>query len=476
MGEEISESHFTETDFRIFQEQLERESIQLKQWFEQKRFSQAPERCGFELEAWLVDQDFRPAARNHEFIDLLKDPDVTPELANFNIEFNYTPQDLAGSGLQRIHQDMHQRWHRSQVLAQELGMQLVVIGILPTVRPSDLTPENLSSLHRYRLLNEQILKLREGRPLRLDIQGADILRMQQNDVMLESAATSFQIHYQIPLAVSRRSYNAAIIASAPLLGISANSPFLFGKDLWQETRIPLFEQSVEVGGYEPGSHGPMRRVTFGSGYANESLFECFQENLLHYPVLLPSKRPASRQYFEHLRMHNGTLWRWNRPLIGVVGDQYHLRIEHRAIPAGPTIVDCVANAAMFYGLVHQLSHATIAPEHEIPFSIARDNFYSAAQKGLQTQLIWKGGIKHSIRSLVLRELLPAAAEGLQALSVAPRSIGYYLDIIEKRVQTGMNGAAWQRGFVEKYGADMTKLTAVYIENQNSGLAVHEWEI
>ena len=207
------------------------------------------------------------------------------------------------------------------------------------------------------------------------------------DVMLESATTSFQIHFQVPLDLAVRVYNASIIASAPMVAISANSPFMFNKDLWSETRIRLFEQSVEVGGYEDGSHGPMRRVTFGSGYARESLYECFFENLEHYPVLLPTLFDDEVEELSHLRLHNGTLWRWNRPLIGVDNGDYSLRIEHRVVPAGPSIIDAVANAAFYYGLTYELSFMEQAPEQQMGFDRARDNFYNAARLGLDSQII-----------------------------------------------------------------------------------------
>ena len=314
------------------------------------------------------------------------------------------------------------------VWQHSLDSQLVMIGILPTVRDEDLTMGNISASKRYQALNDQVLRLREGRPLELDIHGHEVLRTQH------------------------------------MVAVSANSPYLFGKQLWDETRIPLFEQSVELGGYEPGAHGPMRRVTFGSGYVRESVFELFHENLEHYPVLLPMLFDSDISEMNHLRLHNGTLWRWNRPLIGIDENGYHLRIEHRVVPAGPSIIDGVANAAFYYGLAYFLSHRPTAPESQLPFEFARDNFYHAAQHGLDMQ------------TLILDTLLPMAQRGLEQLNIDQRDIDLYLGTIETRTKNNCNGAAWQRAFVAKYGLNMQDLTKAYLEHQNSGVPVHDWSL
>jgi hypothetical protein len=369
---------------------------------------------------------------------------------------------------------MQQLWDRGNHTAHAMDCHLAMIGILPTVRQSDLSMAHISAMKRYAALNEQVLRLRDGKPLRLNIHGVDVLHAEHNDVMLESATTSFQIHLQVPLENAMRAYNASIILSAPLVAVSANSPFLFGKDLWAETRIPLFEQSVEVGGYGGVAHGPLRRVTFGSGYARKSMLEVFMENLDHYPVLLPELIDEPLEKFANLRLHNGTLWRWNRPLIGIDNGKHHLRIEHRVVPAGPSIIDSIANAALYYGLVNFYTHCEIAPEVQLPFEIARDNFYHAAQHGLDASLVWADGKKHPVRHLVLDKMLPLAYGGLADLGIDKSDADRYLGIIESRVKNNCNGAAWQRAFVAKHGTDMRALIEAYVERQNSGAPVHEW--
>ncbi|MCF6212244.1 MAG: glutamate-cysteine ligase family protein [Gammaproteobacteria bacterium] len=476
MGQEIDDARFSQQDFTTFQQRLAEETALLAERFQQGRFDPGSPVAGFELETWLVDAQLRPAPVNARFIERLGDPLVSPELATFNVEFNIHPLPLGGHILSQMASGLQQAWQQARQTAHEMQLELAMIGILPTVRDADLSPANLSAMNRYHALNTEILRLRGGRPLRLDIHGHDILRAEHSDVMLESATTSFQIHLQVAPELAVRAYNASIIASAPLVAVSANSPYLFGHDLWAETRIPLFEQSVEVGGYEEDAHGPMRRVSFGSGYARASLQEIFTENLEHFPALLPVLFDAPPEQLAHLCLHNGTLWRWSRPLIGFSDGQPHLRIEQRVVPAGPTIADAVANAAFFYGLCWALCQQDEAAETRLPFAIARDNFYAAARHGLDAQVTWLDGNKQPVQLLLLKTLLPLATRGLEALGIEHNEAKHYLGIIESRVKNACNGAAWQRAYVARHGPDMQALLAAYLERQHSGVPVHEWDI
>ena len=262
-----------------------------------------------------------------------------------------------------------------------------------------------------------------------------------------------------------------------MVALCANSPYLFGKDLWDETRIPLFEQAVAIGGYDAAAFGPIRRVTFGPAYVRESMFECFVDNLEHYPVLLPVNLDHDSATLPHLRLHNGTIWRWNRPLIGFdEAGNIHLRIEHRVIPSGPSTLDAVANAAFYYGAAMALSNLATPPEASLPFDKARDNFYRAAQLGLRAQLHWLDDKTYNSNELLLKVLLPMAQQGLEQLGVASSDSQEYLGIIQQRLQTGTNGAVWQRAFVTKHGRDMQALTAAYFQQQHGGLPVHEWRV
>lgn len=476
MGDEIAHSHFNPADFRQFEQRLEGETRLLGQWFHERAFSAQVPVCGLELEAWLIDSHAAPAPCNHAVLDKLRDPMVVPELARFNVELNVDPQPLNAAAFSRLQADLQQTWDRCQAVAGTLDVRLMIIGILPSVTQSHLSLANMSQLKRYRALNEQVLRLREGRPLMLEIHGRQHLNILHSDVMLESAATSLQLHLTVSVDEAVRYYNAAQIVSAPMVAAAANSPFLFGRDLWDETRIPLFEQAVEVGGFAGASRGPLRRVSFGTGYAKGSLYECFVENQQHFPVLLPIVYDAPQSDMRHLRLHNGTIWRWNRPLIGYDNDGTpHLRIEHRVLPAGPTVIDSIASAAFFYGLVHALAVSDVAPERQLPFAAARDNFYTAARDGLDAQITWLDGRKLPVAALLLDQLIPLARNGLDMLDIDAQDRDLYLGIVENRVGNACTGCNWQRAWVARHGNDVQALTEAYYERQQGGEPVHNWD-
>jgi gamma-glutamyl:cysteine ligase YbdK (ATP-grasp superfamily) len=477
MGQEIEAARFTPDDFVEYAERLRAETALLGEWFSNDVFSPRDRMGGFELEAWLIDSEGSPAPLNETFLKHLDNPMVVPELARFNVELNDHPQHLWGSALSRFEASLGATWQQCRQAAADLHMRLLMIGILPTLEEDVLTQANMSDLKRYRALNEQILRLREGRPLQLDINGREHLRVAHDNVMLEAATTSFQLHLKVHPRVATRAYNASMIASAPMVAVAANSPWLFGHDLWSETRIPLFEQSVAVGGFAGASHGPMRRVSFGSGYVRDSVLECFVENEQHYPLLLPMQFHEGLEQMSHVRLHNGTIWRWNRPLIGFDYDGIpHLRIEHRVIPGGPTIVDMIANAAMFFGLVQVLMTTADPPEQQLAFATARDNFYAAAQHGLDAHVTWLDGKRSSVQHLLLDHLLPMARQGLEQLEIDSDDINRYLGIIEQRARSGQTGTVWQRTYAERHGGDLAAMTNAYYEQQEKGVPVHEWDI
>ena len=477
MGVEIDSSTFTADDAARFLEHLRRETDLLATWFREGHFDEGPERAGYELEAWIVDAEMQPAPLNQQLIERLGSPLVVPELACFNLEFNSRPLDLRDAVLRRMAASLAAQWDACRDVAGQLDAQLVMIGILPTVRESELNLGNMSPLKRYRALNRQVLRQRHLRPLRLDIHGREMLQLEHRDVMLESAATSFQIHLQVPAREGARFYNAATIVSAPMVAISANSPYLFGRDLWDETRIPLFEQSTAVDDDPDDLALSRNRVTFGSGYMQGSLLPCFLENLDRYPVLLPLHTDADPAQLHHLRLHNGTIWRWNRPLIGFSENGLpHLRIEHRVVPAGPSVPDMIANVAFYFGLVHALAHQDPAPESLLDFETASANFYAAAREGLRAEIQWLDGRRANVRTLILESLLPLAHAGLDSLGLDAADRDHYLGIIEARARSGQNGAAWQRAWVARHGLDMQKLTAAYLAHQANAEPVHGWPV
>ena len=478
MGQEISRSTFTCQDFQRFQTRLREETALLAEWFRKGRFVPGSGVGGFEIEAWLVDRRGMPAPLNQRFLERMANPLVVPELSVFNIELNTPPVPLCGDALRRMHANLDCLWQDCQRVAAELDATVTLIGILPTLRDQDLIPENMSSQLRYRAINDQILQRRRGQPMELAIHGTETLRLTHHDVMLEAATTSFQTHLQVTANQAAAFFNAALLSSAPMVAVAANSPLLFGKTLWQETRIPLFEQGVALRGGEHADDPTRQRVTLGSGYIRESLLELFAENLTHYPPLLPvdlSAEPAER--LPHLRLHNGTIWRWNRPLLGFEADGMpHLRIEHRVMPAGPSIPDTIANAAFYYGLVHGLARMRLSSGAIMDFAQCRANFYAAARDGLRAEVVWLNGRRGLLQKLVLDELLPLARRELLALEMDAADVTDYLDIIATRAASGRTGAHWQRRFLHRHGPDLAALTLAYRDRQQGGAPVHEWEV
>jgi gamma-glutamyl:cysteine ligase YbdK (ATP-grasp superfamily) len=473
MGEEISHSLFGPDDFRRFGDRLREETRLFSDLSATGRLSQDGFVVGFEIEAWLLDHGFFPHPVNERFLETLSHPLVVPELSRFNVEMNCEPLSLTSDVLRRATAALTDLWTRCNAVAHSLDTNMVMIGTLPIIRDKDLTLANMSPLKRYEALNNEILRQRGGRPLVVEIDGEEHLHLEHRDVMLEAATTSFQIHLKTPARLAHRYYNASIMASAPLLAACVNAPFLFRRALWPETRIPLFEQSIPLTDRN-GLHG---RVSFGSGYLASSLFEALAENLDAYPVLLPIVFDEPPEAFRHLRLHNGTIWRWNRPLVGFeAGRTPHLRIEHRTLPAGPTIIDMIANAACYFGLVRHFVDTGFDEGSGLSFADATANFYSAARYGLDAQLVWPSVGRVGARALLLDELIPAAHRGLAAFQVDEDDRDLYLGIVESRARSGQTGAAWQRAERNRCGDDFRELMSVYCERQRSAAPVHQWEI
>ena len=477
MGRNIDSTEFSSDHFQEFGRRLQQETEWLLELSANHQLDQRQRKIGFELEAWLLDKNAHPAPVNERYLVLANNPLLSPELSQFNIELNTLPQVLQGDALARSQRLLTDTWSDCITLGQNMDISLGLFGILPTLQPSDLNLEQISNTNRFAALNRQIISQRKGRPLKVEISGYEHLRIEHPDVMLESAATSFQVHLQVPAEQAVRYYNASLLLSAISVAVAANSPFLFGKQLISETRIPLFEQAVEVGGYAGAAQGPLKRVGFGSSYLKQSIGEAFVENVQHFPVLLPTLFDAPLPELQHLRLHNGTIWRWNRPLIDFNADgQAHIRIEHRVMPAGPSLIDMWANAAFYYGLVHVCAQQWPIWEQQINFATAKDNFYKAAQQGLNTRIKWQQDKIYNIRKLILRELLPMAREGLQDLRIAGADCELYLDIIKERVANERTGSDWQIEFVRRTGCDMQLLTESYLQQQQSNQPVHTWEL
>lgn len=476
MGQEITSTRFSEADFERFATTLAAETAALRAFVGGGGFADARYVAGFELEAWLLDHAGRPSPVNDAYLRLLDDPLVVPELSRFNVELNAPPVEMGAGVLSVLEESLLATWDKCQHVAHGMDTVLAMIGILPTIRDEDLSLANMSAMHRFEALNAQVLQQRGGAPIRIDIEGSDALHLSRSDVMLEAATTSFQLHLQVPFGQAARYYNASLITCGPLLAASANSPLLFGRRLWQETRVPLFEQAVDLGGYAGLAEPTLRRVTFGRGYV-ANLLDLFDENLEHYPALLPIALHEVPERYPHLRLHNGAIWRWVRPLVGFdAAGAGHVRLEQRVLPSGPTALDMTANAAFYYGLVHALVRQQGPAEADLPFATTRGNFYAAARHGLQAELTWLDGRRHPARELVLEIALPLAREGLQAFGLPEAEIEHYLGVVEARVRSGQTGAVWQLQRLSQLDGDVQRLMEDYLENQRSGAPVNEWPI
>lgn len=465
MGKAVVADRFAPADYARFAAALDIETDRLRGWFERGLFADGPVTAGYELEACLVDDDFAPADANNAFLERLNMPQAVPELARCDVEFNGRARELAGRGLERMHAELDEWLARARATAGEMGLRLVLIGILPTLAERHLSLAHISPSPRYRALDAAVARRRGSERVTIAIHGNDSYTGRYDSIMAESAATSLQLHLGLAPERAARWYNAAQIAAGPVLAVAANAPYLFGRDLWAETRVPVFAQAVDTGAHH--------YVTFGSGYLHSSLFELFEANRRDYPVLLPGAcEPGG---IAHLLLHNGTVWRWNRPVVGTDSRVPQLRLEHRSLPGGPSVIDMIANAALLFGLVAALGEIEPAPETRLAFGAARANFYRAARHGMAATLHWHDG-EHPARRLLAERLLPLAGEGLARLGVDADLAGHYLDVVAARVERGLSGAGWQRAWVARHGPDMPAMLAEYAAHQAGGAAVAEWPL
>ena len=476
MGDEVRSSYFTQRDADRFRDALERETSLLERLFQGDAFDNETYRVGFELEAWLIDLDCYPLPHNEAYLERINTPYCLPELSQFNVEFNIDPTEVGPGMLHGLHKQLTELWAHAAAVGETMDLKLGMIGILPTIQERDLTPRSMSRMNRYQALNERVMELRMRRPLQIDIRGRDRLYGLHDDVMLESACTSFQVHVQIPQSKAAAAYNASLVLQAASVAVSGNSPFLFGMDLWDETRIPLFEQAVCLDGMTPKHGGRIGRVSNGSGYARESLMEFFQENRTAFPVILPQPFDSADEELRHVRLHNGTIWRWTRPLLGGDPGRLSLRIEHRVVAAGPTEIDMVANLAFIVGMLMGVLETGADLAGKIPFRVAQENFYRCAKDGLDARVLWSDGREHPVDELLLRSLLPLARRGLAASGLGEEEINRYLDIVENRVRCKGTGANWMRIRRRVCQGDLRALVGTYLRNQQLGRPVHQWPL
>ena len=288
--------------------------------------------------------------------------------------------------------------------------RIALIGILPTLSQAHLDLGMVTDAARYRALDRGLRRLRRG-PFRIRIAGDEPLELTSEHVTLEGANTSFQVHLRVAPADFTRVYNAAQLATAPVLAAAGNSPMFLGRRLWEETRIALFKQSVE----DRDGPGPRRGPAAG---VRHGLVAGRRAGAVHRerpaaPAAAPVRQPRARRPQRAaagraqaapghgLALEPGHL----RPLGGAPADR----------DAGPAcradLTDMLANAAFLIGLTLWLAGRDQRWTYALPFERADHGFYRAAQHGLAAELSWPDGSADGVRTVPAAELVPDCCPG-----------------------------------------------------------------
>lgn len=453
-------------------------------------FEQGIARIGAEQELFLVDSAYHPAPGALKVLAALSDPHFTTELGMFNLEMNADPQPLSGEGLGAMEEQLEALYSRVRAAARSHDLETVLTGVLPTIHKADLDLHNMVPNPRYLSLSEAMRTAR-GDDFNFSIQGAEEIVVRHESVMLEACCASFQVHLQVPEPERFCDYyNAAQILLAPVLAASCNSPVLFGRRLWNETRIALFEQSCDI--RTPGLHlrDSFGRVSFGHDWLRGDVSQLFKENIARFRILVGTEcddqapalwRAGQTPPLKALLLHNGTIYRWLRACYGISpSGKPHLRLELRVLPSGPTIADEVASAALWLGLMCEFMASGEDLTRRMSFDDARSNFYAAARDGLGARMSWLDGESVLAQLLLLERLLPRAAAGLARAGVPSALAERYLRVLERRVHGTQTGAHWAHKSLAQMhgtrGSRMTALVAATISRQNSGMPVADWPL
>lgn len=495
MGEKVVANAFDLADRRRYRRKLQQCLLGLERLLAERRFDRPRNLMGLEIELNLADSAGLPRMMNEEVLERIASRDFQTELAQFNIEVNIAPHPLSGRVLDRLAEELRTGLGYADRMAGEVGAHIVMVGILPTLEVQDLVSANLSRADRYTLLNDRILAMR-GEDITLDIKGVEHLVYTSASIAPEAACTSTQMHLQVTPGRFAAVWNAAQAISAPQIAVGANSPFLFGKELWRETRPVLFQQATDTRPQELRAQGVRPLTWFGERWV-DSAADLFAENVRYFPSLLPicdDEDPlrvlddGGVPRLRELTLHNGTIYRWNRPVYEVVDGVPHLRVENRVMPAGPTVADVLANAAFYYGLVRALAEAPRPLWHRLPFGAAAANFDAACRDGVHAVLRWprpRGSALAEVPAadLIRDELLPLAADGLDSWGIDPVDRDRYLGIIEERCRRRTNGAEWQSEVYHRLrdqGLDrrpaLAAMTQRYREYMKEGEPVHTWPL
>jgi len=462
----------------------------LERMLREGRFETGVRRIGAEQEMFLIDRSWTPARGVLPMLDKLKDGHYTTELGQFQLEANADPQPFAGDGLSRMEKQLDELVDKARKAATELGLHAVLMGMLPTMRKADLGLDNMTPSPRYQTLSRVMNELRNG-VFEVSIKGLDELTIEHDSVMVEACNSSFQVHLQVEPKEFARMYNLAQLLAGPMVAISANSPILFGRRLWAETRIALFRQAVDTRSLHAHHlRESEARVSFGTAWVKESIVEIFREDIARFRTLVGTDLDedpmavidrGEAPQLKALRLHNGTIYRWNRPCYGVMNGKPHLRIENRVMPSGPSVLDEVANGAFWFGLMAELGARMEGVSGRLDFDQAGANFYTAAREGMGAHFIWLDGEELSASQLVLDRLLPVAEAGLRRQGIVDDDVKRYLGVIDARCRSGRTGARWLlsswNALKDKApaGERANALVAATINRQLTGRPVSEWE-
>ena len=489
MGRDVPAITVSQQDRRRYREKVRQCLDVLARMLRDSWFETSTRQVGLEVEVNLVDDSGTASMRSPDVLDAIGDPSWAPELGRFNIEINIPPRPLCGDALDQIEAQLLASLKHADQRARDVGSRLAMVGILPSIEQADVSEDAMSENPRFWLLNEQICAAR-GEDARIAIEGPEQLLTHVDNIMAEAACTSVQCHLQVSPEEFGSYWNAAQAIAGVQVALAANSPFLFGRELWRETRITLFQQATDTRPEELQVQGVRPRVWFGERWIT-SVFDLFEENIRYFPALLPlcadedpvaELERGSVPELAELTLHNGTVYRWNRPVYAVMDGRPHLRVENRVLPAGPTAADITANAAFYYGLVRALAEAERPIWTRMSFAAAGENLMEAARHGIDAHLYWPGLGVVPATELTLRRLLPMAREGLALWGVDARHADRCLDIIEQRCLAGRTGATWQAETVHQLerggrldrGAALRRMTQRYIEHMHTNEPVHSW--
>ncbi len=450
-------------------------------------------RIGAEQEVVIIDKEnFTPLNLGPTVVDDHPQHEwLVNELAQFNVEINLNPQRFEKHALSLMQGELEGYLEILDTILAKDNAGYIITGILPTLRKHNLDIKNLTPKERYYRLMKSIQDELNAKSFELRLIGIDELLVRHDTPLLEACNTSFQVHLQVSAQNFVPYYNMALALTAPSIAISSNSPLVFSKRLWHETRIALFQQAIDTRRTRDHMRQMSPRVTLGNGWVNESVIDIFKEDIARFNILMHEDIDENSEQkinkgkvpkLKALQLHNGTIYRWNRPCYGISDTgKPHLRIENRVFPAGPTIIDQMANTAFWLGAMIGLKDEYQDITKEMSYEDVRDNFGKAARFGIDSKFTWRNDLKINAKELILKELLPLSREGLKSMNIKKSEISRYLDIIEARAERHMTGARWQLRSYTKLAKEannnheaLTILTESMYKQQQENRPVHSW--